>query len=136
MQVSREHAELYRRGNIWSIRDLGSTNGTQVNGKRVRESFLSDGDILTIAETESHVRRLVGDAVPTNGDPTDSISRVAKRPVSLSLRDRHQTGLNEATLWQTIPLQTATIVSLDSGAVEACIAHGAEAASWPIPTRT
>ncbi|MGW0859641.1 FHA domain-containing protein [Streptomyces sp. NPDC002690] len=33
--VSRNHAELTVRGRIWLLRDLGSTNGTCVNGQRV-----------------------------------------------------------------------------------------------------
>ncbi len=75
-QVSREHAQIYRRGSIWAIRDLGSTNGTQVNGKPVRESFLSDGDILAIAETEVTFVASAGHAVSENGDAADSIAAV------------------------------------------------------------
>ncbi|WP_086773366.1 DUF1707 and FHA domain-containing protein [Streptomyces bobili] len=33
--VSRVHAELSRQGGVWILRDLGSTNGTTVNGRRV-----------------------------------------------------------------------------------------------------
>ncbi|MEG3626918.1 DUF1707 and FHA domain-containing protein [Streptomyces poriticola] len=33
--VSRVHAELVRQGGLWILRDLGSTNGTTVNGRRV-----------------------------------------------------------------------------------------------------
>jgi hypothetical protein len=33
--VSRVHAELRRQGGLWVLRDLGSTNGTTVNGRRV-----------------------------------------------------------------------------------------------------
>ncbi|BFO16560.1 DUF1707 and FHA domain-containing protein [Streptomyces sp. KM77-8] len=33
--VSRVHAELRHQGGIWVLRDLGSTNGTTVNGRRV-----------------------------------------------------------------------------------------------------
>ncbi|MFG3154740.1 FHA domain-containing protein [Streptomyces sp. NPDC048219] len=33
--VSRVHAELVRQGGVWVLRDLGSTNGTTVNGRRV-----------------------------------------------------------------------------------------------------
>ncbi|MER6629549.1 DUF1707 and FHA domain-containing protein [Streptomyces sp. NPDC000987] len=33
--VSRVHAELSRHGGTWVLRDLGSTNGTTVNGRRV-----------------------------------------------------------------------------------------------------
>ncbi|MGW0913654.1 FHA domain-containing protein [Streptomyces sp. NPDC002784] len=33
--VSRVHAELTRQGGMWVLRDLGSTNGTTVNGRRV-----------------------------------------------------------------------------------------------------
>ncbi|GAB2797180.1 DUF1707 and FHA domain-containing protein [Streptomyces chlorus] len=33
--VSRAHAELRQQGGLWVLRDLGSTNGTTVNGRRV-----------------------------------------------------------------------------------------------------
>ncbi|WP_190138810.1 DUF1707 and FHA domain-containing protein [Streptomyces longispororuber] len=33
--VSRVHAELTHQGGLWVLRDLGSTNGTAVNGRRV-----------------------------------------------------------------------------------------------------
>ncbi|MER7517869.1 DUF1707 and FHA domain-containing protein [Streptomyces sp. NPDC126499] len=33
--VSRLHAELFQQGGMWVLRDLGSTNGTTVNGRRV-----------------------------------------------------------------------------------------------------
>lgn len=49
--VSRNHAELiYRRGTL-KVLDLGSTNGTYVNGKRVSECELRIGDVLEIAGT-------------------------------------------------------------------------------------
>ena len=52
VEVSREHAEIVERNGMWLVRDLGSTNGTQVNGKPIKETLLSDGDILKVAETE------------------------------------------------------------------------------------
>jgi hypothetical protein len=43
--VSRVHAELRRQGGVWVLRDLGSTNGTTVNGRRViGASVVKDGD--------------------------------------------------------------------------------------------
>ena len=50
--VSRRHAELRRDGDGWMLVDLGSTNGTLVNGKVTREHRLSDGDRLTIGTSE------------------------------------------------------------------------------------
>lgn len=46
--VSRRHAELSFNGRDWSIRDLGSTNGTLVNDVDVRECALRDGDLITL----------------------------------------------------------------------------------------
>lgn len=45
--VSRLHAELSRQGSLWILRDLGSTNGTTVNGRRVTGSVVvHDGDMV------------------------------------------------------------------------------------------
>jgi hypothetical protein len=42
--VSRRHAELRLEDGLWHLRDLGSTNGTWVNGRRVRETEVRPGD--------------------------------------------------------------------------------------------
>jgi hypothetical protein len=52
--VSRRHAEVRRRGNEILIVDLGSTNGTKLNGSRVKEQRLGDGDDITVGGT--HIR--------------------------------------------------------------------------------
>ena len=49
--VSRRHAELRRVGNTVVVTDLGSTNGTRVNGKGVREQNLASGDEVTVGST-------------------------------------------------------------------------------------
>lgn len=50
--VSRRHAEIRRDAGKWVLIDLGSTNGTVVNGKLAREHPLKDGDKLTFGKTE------------------------------------------------------------------------------------
>jgi len=55
--VSKEHAELFVRGATLYVRDLGSKNGTFVNGERVLEAPLQDGDILHFAQVEFRVGR-------------------------------------------------------------------------------
>jgi EAL domain-containing protein (putative c-di-GMP-specific phosphodiesterase class I) len=51
-QVSKEHAEIFRAGDEFRIRDLGSTNGTFVNGQRIANSPLVHGDIVHVSHTE------------------------------------------------------------------------------------
>lgn len=47
--VSRRHAELRRRSSgAWEIEDLNSTNGVEVNGRRVSRSRLTPGDEVTL----------------------------------------------------------------------------------------
>jgi pSer/pThr/pTyr-binding forkhead associated (FHA) protein len=46
--VSRRHAEIYRRGPKYFVRDVGSLNGTYVNRKQVDDVELQDGDELQI----------------------------------------------------------------------------------------
>ncbi|MDP9404009.1 MAG: FHA domain-containing protein [Actinomycetota bacterium] len=49
--VSRRHAEVRRQGNDVVVVDLGSTNGTKVNGVGVRQRRLADGDEIIVGST-------------------------------------------------------------------------------------
>jgi len=48
--VSRRHAELTREGKVFTIRDLGSLNGTFVNKRRIESSTLEDDDEVQIGK--------------------------------------------------------------------------------------
>jgi hypothetical protein len=49
--VSRLHAELMMENGVWILRDLGSTNGTTVNGRRVTSAAaLADGDQVSFGQ--------------------------------------------------------------------------------------
>jgi len=48
--VSREHAAFVRRGERWWVVDLGSTNGTRVNGRRAAEHPLEPGDQVELGD--------------------------------------------------------------------------------------
>jgi hypothetical protein len=50
--VSRRHAELRQEGPSYWIVDLDSTNGIEVNGKRVKRAKLEPGDTFTVGSTE------------------------------------------------------------------------------------
>jgi hypothetical protein len=66
--VSRKHARITIKRSSLSIQDLGSTNGTFVNGEKVRKAGLSEGDRLLIGTS---IMKLVG-AAP--GDPVVEVA--------------------------------------------------------------
>jgi FhaA, N-terminal domain/FHA domain len=49
--ISRRHAEIVQEGSTYWLVDLGSTNGTEVNGRRVQRAKLADGSSFTVGET-------------------------------------------------------------------------------------
>ena len=48
--VSRRHAEFHREGGTFTVRDVGSLNGTYVNRERVEAATLSNGDEVQIGK--------------------------------------------------------------------------------------
>ena len=65
-QVSRRHARLTRQGNSYLLEDLGSTNGTFVNGSRVTTPvLLAHNDLIGLADTI-----VLGVAVPFGSEAT------------------------------------------------------------------
>jgi hypothetical protein len=81
-QVSRQHAVIYLKGGRHFLRDLGSKNGTYLNGQPVRDAVeLHDNDTIQIALCES-IRFIGADATlpleevePVFGVRLDSQSR-------------------------------------------------------------
>ena len=55
--VSRLHCRLTLQDNGVLVEDLDSTNGTFVNGSRVRKSLLASGDVLRVGRMEFAVRK-------------------------------------------------------------------------------
>lgn len=122
VQVSREHAEVYERGGCWFIRDLGSTNGTEVNCQVVANTILRDGDVIRFVDIE--LTFLDAAASP--------FQRMATQPAVRAAAPRPSAGLPselvaarralEATLLQAQPIDLQAIRSLRSQQVEGLVA--------------
>src|SRR5438445_156235 len=68
-QVSRKHCEIFEKKGLLLVKDLGSSNGTFVNGKRLQEPrVLEPGDELTIGQVKLKVAK-IGEAPPTRAKP-------------------------------------------------------------------
>ena len=48
--LSRKHAEFYRSDGAWAIKDLGTSNGTTVNGETIRTRVLQNKDVVRFGE--------------------------------------------------------------------------------------
>jgi len=54
LDVSSRHAGIVRHGASFVLRDLGSTNGTFVNGESIQEKQLNHGDRVTVGQNSVH----------------------------------------------------------------------------------
>ena len=97
--ISRRHAELTSDGHVLLLRDLGSSNGTFVNGAKIEKGKATIDDLLAFGK--------VGFRLESFGAPTPSASHPGVHPTTIG-----------ATIVRQIPMRdpTAAIVSLDSPA--------------------
>src|ERR1044071_911382 len=65
--VSSHHCEIIRRGNDIVVKDLGSTNGTFINGEKVGEATLKSGQILRLGQGEMRLEL----GIPAPGAPAE-----------------------------------------------------------------
>src|SRR6185369_16413426 len=73
--VSRYHAEIRMTERGWRIRDLGSTNGTRLNGVRLGTGQwpLTERDLLQFGEVAVVVEALLDEREPEAAAPTDHL---------------------------------------------------------------
>lgn len=89
-RLSRRHAVIQQRGEEFFIVDLGSTNGTYLNGERVaRENRLRDGDVVSVGDStitfHSGEEADSGEIKELLGVRTYSLSNMATRSTQRSL---------------------------------------------------
>jgi tetratricopeptide (TPR) repeat protein len=95
--VSRYHAELIRLDRDYLLRDLGSANGSYVNGIRISEQLLNDGDVLRFGTSGLEI---IFKLVPITGsvidqtrhtqNTTDSLISVLSTKLDLSMADERE----------------------------------------------
>jgi pSer/pThr/pTyr-binding forkhead associated (FHA) protein len=83
--ASRRHAEIYQSADGHVLRDLGSTNGTFVNGRAVQEHQLEPGDRIQIADSEMTFCQIAPEFESTAGVFTDEKTVLSERPVPVEV---------------------------------------------------
>lgn len=71
--VSKMHCVIARSDGLLLLRDLGSTNGTRVNGQRVRRAALLPNDQVNIASLRYKVEISPDEPLPVQNDLTEAI---------------------------------------------------------------
>ena len=60
---------LSREGVMWSVSDLNSTNGLRVNGQRIHNHVIADGDVIQIGNIEIICHVIAADDADTTQSP-------------------------------------------------------------------
>lgn len=102
--VSGEHCQILLRDGAYVLQDLGSTNGTMVNGRMVREQVLGAGSEITIGS--SKLILMMGEDEPVN--PLPSKAQAAQLEIAWLL-DEELVELRGATE----PSQKADLIGQD-----------------------
>ncbi|MBN1179962.1 MAG: FHA domain-containing protein [Anaerolineae bacterium] len=92
--VSKQHGRIEQRGTEWQYTDLGSTNGTYVNGQRAQSAALKDGDILRIGDIQGNSVSLTFRAAGSVGVPAPEAAPIRVGDTALGLKPSFTIGRN------------------------------------------
>jgi len=111
--ISNHHAKIITLFNATYIEDMGSTNGTFVNGKQVKEHILHDGDVVTVGKRYRMLFEKISGPVTEKGDKTTVMNRSdMNKALSEFVRKEKQPSAQE-------PVSIASISNIHSQAAEA-----------------
>lgn len=68
--ISSHHCEIFLRGNDVVVKDLGSTNGTFINGEKITEGVLKGGQVLRLGQVDLKL-----DGVPAAAAPAPAAKK-------------------------------------------------------------
>ncbi len=124
-RVSSQHATFFERDGALFLQDLGSTNGTFVNGQRLAEERgLADGDIVHFADVEFRIAAMFIPGSDPTGDDL-ATSRIERTQVGIILEGIRRTRDLVALLESgSVSVDFQPVVDLASGAVVAFEALG------------
>lgn len=88
-KASRKHSIIKKDGDKFTVKDLGSANGTLVNGERVDERELQSGDVLQIGDTQFTFKMVQSDYEQKKAEfiavPESEIPQAAPAPAPLPM---------------------------------------------------
>lgn len=119
-EVSRKHCRLVRDGDTLRLEDLGSSNGTFLNGQRVQESVLQPGDSVQIGP--------VIFVLQVDGYPADD----ELNPVSAAMVEAQGAGMETDNLGPLSPTTQSEVADLVEG-LDPVGAAGVDLGLEPLP---
>src|SRR3954470_1329978 len=66
--VSRKHCRIFSEGEEYFVEDMGSSNGTKVNGSIVKKKQLNDGDAISLGPVVFNYTQVVLEVEPSTQD--------------------------------------------------------------------
>jgi HD-GYP domain-containing protein (c-di-GMP phosphodiesterase class II) len=117
--ISRVHARVEESDGVLALVDLGSTNGTKVNGRRVKETELAEGDVVAFGHTVLRiegVQRPNTDAfAPEHSIPVESNDRTLIDAFAPDEADRESAHRALLALYRADALLNASTGNLTAG---------------------
>jgi pSer/pThr/pTyr-binding forkhead associated (FHA) protein len=88
--ISRRHCRIANAGGFYTIEDLGSRNGTWVNGERAQKAALRDGDVIRLGGVEMTFRQKAVGEPPKAAASAPATPPAAPAPPKYDIQPRRR----------------------------------------------